>query len=67
MLDMIIRGSINFLELAGSCGFLPALPAACMVLEQIWNMVEQVKVNKLVIHAVHLLSRLVRLAAGHVP
>jgi len=46
MLDLIMRGSISFLELSGSCGLIPALPAACIILEQIWNQVEQVKANK---------------------
>lgn len=46
MLDTILRGTVNFMELAGSSGFLPALPAACMILEQIWNTADQVKVNK---------------------
>lgn len=41
-----MRGSISFLELSGSCGIIPALPAACLILEQIWNQVEQVKANK---------------------
>ncbi|KAG9075803.1 hypothetical protein FRC06_009880, partial [Ceratobasidium sp. 370] len=46
MWDLIMKGSISFLELSGSCGLIPALPAACIILEQIWNQVEQVKANK---------------------
>ncbi|KAG8728111.1 hypothetical protein FRC12_022003, partial [Ceratobasidium sp. 428] len=46
MLDLIMKGTISFLELSGSCGLIPALPAACIILEQIWNQVEQVKANK---------------------
>lgn len=65
MLDVILHGSINFVELASSSGILPALPAACLILEQIWNSVEQVKVNKSVSHAVHLLSLLVPGDARH--
>ncbi|KAF8675030.1 kinase-like protein [Rhizoctonia solani] len=44
-LEQILRGFVSFTELAATSGFLPALPAACGVLEQIWGTADQVKVN----------------------
>ncbi|QRV82209.1 Tyrosine kinase catalytic domain protein [Ceratobasidium sp. AG-Ba] len=45
-LDLIMKGGFSFIELSSSCGIIPALPAACIVLEHLWNQVEQVKANK---------------------
>ncbi|CAE6357888.1 unnamed protein product [Rhizoctonia solani] len=45
-LEQILRGFVSFTELANSSGFLPALSGACLVLEQVWGTVDQVKVNK---------------------
>ncbi|KAL5638042.1 hypothetical protein ACGC1H_002342 [Rhizoctonia solani] len=45
-LEQILRGFVSFTELASSSGFLPALPGACLVLEQIWGTVDRVKGNK---------------------
>ncbi|ELU38405.1 protein tyrosine kinase domain-containing protein [Rhizoctonia solani AG-1 IA] len=43
-LEQILRGFVSFTELAATSGFLPALPAACGVLEQIWGTADQVKI-----------------------